>query len=194
MKPILSILVPTLACRHELLGRLIARLSPQVGDDCVVNVLRDDGQETIGRKRQRLLESSVTPFVSFVDDDDLVSPDYCRKVIAAIRSGCDVVGFRLNQYDDGELSAHAIHTVAAKRWYTDVATGIHYRTPNHLNPVRRKMALAVGYLDRNNGEDSDYSERLFAAFPNMREAFIDADLYLYFRRTVRLGERCNPKP
>lgn len=161
--------------------------------------LRDDGDETIGMKRQRLLQSADTPYVAFVDDDDLVSPDYVSRIVGAIREhDPDVIGFRLAQYDDGDLAAKTVHSVAAKTWHTEWTPGqlpLHYRTPNHLNPVRREMALSIGYDDtRNFGEDSDYSNRLFEKYPQMKEHFIDAELYLYYRRSFphREHERINP--
>ena len=199
MKPLLTILVPTLACRDKFYARLEQCLMPQLGTDVELLKLRDDGEQTIGAKRQRLLESAVTPFVAFVDDDDLVAPDYCQRIISGIREhDPDVIGFRLAQFDDGDLSARTIHSVTAKSWHSQWIPGQlpqHYRTPNHLNPVRREMALSIGYDDtRNWGEDSLYSEQLFERYPDMREHFIDAELYLYYRRSAqfREGERVNP--
>lgn len=197
MTPVLSILVPTLKCRTHLFDRLHQRLAPQMGGDVTLFRLLDDGEETIGAKRHRLLQSANTPYVAFVDDDDLVAEDYCPRIVSALSDTPDVIGFRLLQYDDGELSAKTVHSVSAKCWHSEFVDGElprHFRTPNHLNPVRTEMAREIGYLDVNNGEDADYSKRLYERFPNMRETFIDADLYLYLRRTNRIGETCNPKP
>lgn len=194
MTPLLSILVPTLACRDEFFAKLQACLLPQLGDEVVLLKLRDDGKETIGAKRQRLLEGASTPYVAFVDDDDLVSPQYCSRIVEALKTKPDVVGFRLLQFDNGHFAAQSIHSVTSGRWYTDVETGVHYRTPNHLNPIRRKLALSVGFRDDMNfGEDADYSIRLFEKHPKMREFFINDDLYFYYRRTER-NERCYPNP
>ena len=192
--PLLAILVPTLPERRPLLARLLRRLRPQRTGVQVVT-LEDRGYMLIGEKRQRLLEDPrvTAPFVAFIDDDDLVSPDYCPRVLAAIRGGADVVGFRLRCYFDGELEGEAVHSLAMGTWLHEPGKAdadgnnrtlsFYRRTPNHLNPIRREIALSVGYRTMRSGEDSDYSLRLFNAHgASMKEEFIDAYLYHYYCR------------
>lgn len=196
MTPNLSILIPSLACRRHLLARLMERLEPQLNDRIEVLAFVDNGERAIGAKRQRLLEMSLGQWVCFVDDDDLVSPDYCHRIAEALSHDPDVVGFRLIQYIDGELAAHAIHSVNAAGWRSrQEKNGLlkHDRTPNHLNPVRREMALSIGYKPQNVGEDADYAKRLRTAYPAMREQFVDADLYEYWYVTDRSHETRNHK-
>ena len=50
------------------------------------------------------------------------------------------------------------HSIYFDGWYTK--EGIHYRTPNHLSAVKREIALQVGFVSKNVGEDHDYSKRL----------------------------------
>jgi len=193
-EPLLTILVPTLYSREHYFSRLYSRLLPQTASgDVVIMRLVDDGDETIGRKRHRLVESARTPYVCFIDDDDDVPDDYGAVMCDAIRRGADVVGFHLRQTMDGVLSCYAVHSVDAEKWKPHTADGIrvHRRTPNHLNPVRREMALAVGFRSWNFGEDADYAKRLRRAFPTMREVFIDRVMYEYLYRTDRSGERVN---
>jgi hypothetical protein len=187
--PALAILIPTLPERRSLLARLLRRLRPQRYGVQVVT-LPDRGKLLIGEKRQRLLEDPrvVAPFVAFVDDDDLVSADYCPRILAGIASGADVVCFRVRCYWDGVLVGRAITslTVGAWRRGESGADGLHYyeRTPNHLNPIRRELALSVGYRAMRTGEDADYSRRLFDRHgAAMKEHFIDAYLYDYYYRT-----------
>jgi len=190
LTPLLSILIPTLPDRRPLLGRLWERLRPQVdaaGGAVAVLPLPDDGKLTVGRKRQLLLQAAATPYVAFVDDDDLVSDDYCPCVLEGLRAGADVVGFRLNHYTDGVLTGHAIHSLRVSEWKYehDPAAGLYFyeRTPNHLNPIRRELALSIGYKSLDTGEDADYSRRLFERHgATMREHFVDAPLYHYFYR------------
>lgn len=186
----LAILIVTLKRRRMFLERLMRRLRPQLGLRVEVYTLSDEGAEKIGEKRQRLLEKATEPYVCFVDDDDLVSDDYVSCILRALDEKPDVVGFRLRYYEDGKLRGLSLHSLQCKKWETQTNNGgvhLHFRTPNHLNPVRRELALAIGYPPKNNGEDSDYSERLYKRFgQTMKEAFIDKFLYQYYYRSPQL--------
>jgi hypothetical protein len=182
---LLSILTPTLPERRESLCRLADVLRPQIqaAEGAVaVLTLEDCGERPTGEKRQRLLEQARTPYVAFVDDDDLVSSDYVPRILDALADGPDVVGFRLRRFVDGALEGYAVHSLSAGRWHTERGEGLtlYERTPNHLNPIRRELALSVGYRPMSVGEDADYSNRLYALHgKTMREAFVDAYLYDY---------------
>lgn len=128
-----------------------------------------------------MLESVAAEYLSFVDDDDLVPRDYVKR-LGAIMFGADppdVVGFRLGYFVDGVRSGEAIHSYdAAKVPTPDLGEGIRFnRLPNHLNPVRRALALKAGYRDLRSGEDGDYARRLAELKP--RETFCDAEMYEY---------------
>jgi hypothetical protein len=189
MSVTLAILVPTLRSRRELLRRMMDRFQPQMSDRIGIWTLEDGGTETTGRKRQRLLETVDAPYVCFFDDDDVPAPTYCRDILDAIDGGVDVVGFKVRYFKDGFLEGRSIHSLASKSWSEGVGPdGLvsYLRTPNHLNPIRREIALAVGYKSITLGEDADYSRRLFDRFgKSMKEFFIDKFLYDYLYRTRR---------
>jgi hypothetical protein len=185
----LGILIVTMEQRKPYLARLMRVLEPQLNDR--VDVLTLDGAGMIGEKRQRLLESCDARWCCSVDDDDLVAPNYVSAILTRLDKDPDVVGFRLRYFHDGQLRGKSYHSVVAnphKKWKTVVTSRrphevTHYRTPNHLNPVRREMALAVGFKPLNSGEDHDFSDRLYRKFPAMREEFIDEFLYTYLYRS-----------
>jgi hypothetical protein len=177
----LSILICSLKRREKYLERLINILRPQA--DKFVEVLCDidDGEISIGKKRQKLLENAVGEYVSFVDDDDLISPDYVSLVLKSIESTPDVVGMHLIMTTDGQLSGKTYHSLKYKSWYDEPGElpswRFYYRNPNHLNPVRRELALRVGYPDISWGEDRDYSMRLLPLLTS--EAYIESPIYVY---------------
>jgi alkylated DNA repair dioxygenase AlkB len=188
MPAIWAILVPTLVWRRRYLARLMERLRPQADERVAIYTLEDEGAETTGRKRQRLIETVEEKYVSFVDDDDLVSEDFCPAILEALEQDPDVVGFRVRYYEDGRPRGSSLHSVQAKTWHTERhtdGTAQHYRTPNHLNPVRREMALAAGFPSQDVGEDAAYSIKLFRKYPKMREVFIDREIYYYLYRHPR---------
>lgn len=194
----LAILIPTIANveRRKLLARLMNILRPQVaaaGGRAVVIPFEDKGEEdggkTTGAKRQSLMESADSEFVCHVDDDDLVHPNYVAEILNAIDAGADVVGFRLRCYEDGMLTGEALHSLAVDKWGErkhENGLTFYTRTPNHLNPIRRSIALQVGFKSITVGEDADYATRLYERFgATMREVFIDKYLYQYLYRTQR---------
>lgn len=202
----LGIFVVTLKRRRPFFARLMRRLEPQLNARVAIYTLEDEGRETIGAKRQRMLEESPDcRLVCFVDDDDLVAPTYCADILDAMDGkavgpegiACedpDVVGFRLNYFEESrgkfELRGKSYHSLVANPYkgWKSVRTStrphelIHYRTPNHLNPVRMDWAREIGFKPLQSGEDADFSQRLKESYPHMREAFIDKVEYEYLYR------------
>lgn len=157
---------------------------PQLTADVNVLLCEDNGRLSIGAKRQLMLKAASAPWVCMVDDDDLVPEDYCSRVLAII-SGAnapDVVGFRLAYFVDGKPKGHAVHSYDSVNLPTpESARRLHRynRLPNHLNPVRREIALRVGYKSLHSGEDGDYARRMAKLVPRPREVFLDAVMYEY---------------
>ena len=66
----LSILIPSIDERKNLLAELMGALRPQKTDNVEFLVMTDNGQMSIGQKRNMLLGQSHGEYVAFVDDDD----------------------------------------------------------------------------------------------------------------------------
>jgi hypothetical protein len=54
---------------------------------------------------------------------------------------------------------------------------VYFRTPNHISPVRRELALQAGFPDVTYAEDREYSKRLLPLCKN--EAKIKGSIYHY---------------
>jgi hypothetical protein len=198
--PDLGIFIVTVKRRQTYLARLMRHFEPQLSERIALRVMEvpplDEGGPVIGTSRQLMIEDHADcKWCCFFDDDDLPAPDYCPRILDALDQDPDVVGFRVRYYRDSLHRGNAIHSVTIDGWRTE--RGIpgtldtYYRTPNHLNPLRREIALAVGYKPMVSGEDSDFSHRLKSRFPSMREVFIDRFLYHYFHRSDRVNEAEN---
>jgi glycosyltransferase involved in cell wall biosynthesis len=171
----LSVLICSVSHRAALLGRLMKVLEPQATNDVEILVDRDSGQISIGAKRNKLLQKACGKFSCFVDDDDLVSKEYVKKILNAIEDNPDCVGIEGLMTTNNKNPKKFIHSVRYDSWFEK--DDVYYRTPNHLNPVRRELALSVLFPEINHGEDRSYSDRLYPFLK--KENYIDDIIYYY---------------
>lgn len=170
-----SILICSLSSREDKLYRLMRVLEPQKNDDVEILIKKDNGEISIGKKRNILLEEATGDYVAFIDDDDLVAEDYVKKITEAIKSNPDCCGIQGIITFQGQDPRIFIHSLRHKEWFEQ--NNIYYRCPNHLNPVKRELALQVRFPEINFGEDKDYSTRLFPLLKE--EVFINGVVYNY---------------
>jgi hypothetical protein len=180
---ILSILIPTLTDRAAMLKNLMADLYEQVelinaDSDIEIVCNEDKGEQTTGYKRNKLLSDAVGKYIVFVDDDDKVSPSYCKLIMDALASKLDVVGIRGTYIVNGQYNGVFEHSIKHPQWKQE--GNIYYRCPNHLNPVRRELALQAGFPDTIIGEDRDYSMKLLPLLKT--EVMIETPIYEYYAR------------
>ncbi|MBU3720736.1 MAG: glycosyltransferase family 2 protein [Burkholderiaceae bacterium] len=170
-----QILIPTMLGRAHLLRRLLGVLEPQLVPG--VSYLTDDGPGTIGAKRQRMLEMAAGDYVAFVDDDDMVSGDYVERVWRAVRAGKDCVGITMHVTIDGRpwnpspVFRHSLRFAGNPAWQGQE------RTPHHLCPMRRELALRSRFSDKMWGEDYDFA---LGVLPHLRTEEWSGDEPVYF--------------
>lgn len=155
----LSILICTLPERAGYQRRLMLALNKQaIGHP--VEILTDNSGKNIaiGTKRNALLKRARGEYVAFVDDDDEVAANYVQLVLQALRSKPDCAELRGEITTNGTNPKPFIHTITCKKWHEK--DGIYWRMPNHLNAIRRNLALQAGFPEKSFGEDHDFSKRV----------------------------------
>ena len=181
----LSILIPTLINRFSYLERLMKSLNNQLDESIEVITELDSGESSIGYKRNSLLSKAKGEYISYIDDDDIVSSDYISKTLNAIQSKPDCVGIHLLHIEDNNLKGFTYHSLRYKSWYdtTDINTGYkrYYRNPNHINPIKRDIALKCPFPDISMGEDKEYSKNILQYLKT--EEYIIEPIYYYLYRT-----------
>ncbi|HIJ71778.1 MAG TPA: glycosyltransferase [Planctomycetes bacterium] len=173
----LSILICSLTERQDQLRSLLAVLNADKYADVEVLLDIDDRVKVIGQKRNDLLQLSQGDYVVFIDDDDLVDPDYIPEILKALDQNPDVVGINGIMSWPGSKSKPFLHSIRYGHWYED--NNNFYRTPNHWNPVKREYALRTMFKEINWGEDHDYSNRLYPLIQHGREVYIAKPIYFY---------------
>jgi len=171
-----SILICTLEDRKDLLKRLLRILKPQMVDSVEIIIQKDSGEKTTGKKRNKLLRRANGDYVAFVDDDDVVSINYVSKILWALQENpdcCSLQGLLIRE----NVEYSFFHSLKYKKWFKK--RGIYYRSPNHLNAIKRELALQVRFPNKNEGEDRDFSFRVRPLLKT--EVVISGVLYYYLK-------------
>lgn len=181
---ILSILICTIESRREKFLKLVSSLERQIStNDNYANYVEiisdcDNKQLTIGAKRQKLLEKAKGEYIVFIDDDDSIPDFYIHEIVKASKSKPDCIGFLIDCDIEG-----AKHKAIASNKYSDWSENLdgykYNRTTYHKTPVRREIALQIGFKNERFGEDYDYSKRLKESGLLKFEEFIPLVMYYY---------------
>ena len=150
----LSILICTIPSRKPMLERLLKVLTPNKDTEIIIN----DNPGSIGAKRNSLLRYAIGEYITFIDDDDLVTEDYISKILNAITHKPDCCSLHGIITTNGANPRPFIHSLKYKSWFEK--DNVYYRYPNHLNCVKRSLALATMFPEIDHGEDANYSDRL----------------------------------
>jgi len=155
-----SILIPTIPGREESLQKLLGEIHNLRKIHCPELKIQfliffDNREQSVGVKRQSLLNKAVGKYVSFVDDDDNLTPAYFEDALACIKGNYHVCRLR------GLIKPYTF-THSIKIPYTGMmAVGdVFVRPPNHLNIIMTDVAKFVKFDDLRNGEDFDWSIKM----------------------------------
>jgi glycosyltransferase involved in cell wall biosynthesis len=158
--------------RHWVFAKLYHSLLLQYTDE--MEILTDNGMDcNIGAKRNRMLQSAKGEYVVFVDDDDLVTPDYVSKIFSGM--GADCIGISGIMTVDGRDMKQWHISKQYGSWREE--NGVYLRTPNHISPVRREIALRVGFPEIEHGEDYAYSMGILPLLKT--ENIVKGNIYHY---------------
>lgn len=179
----LSILICTIERRKHFLQRILSILEPQKTDEVEILIEKDNEELTIGAKRNKLLNRAQADYLVFCDDDDRVSDNYVSLILNAInKSFPDSIGMNLIMTVDKVIEERSFHSIKYDHWYDEPDPEKpwlkkYFRNPNHLNPVKRELALKVKFPEISMGEDKSYSQQLLQYLKT--EEYIEEPIYFY---------------
>lgn len=192
----LSILICTMPGRENFLATLMRELKEQLyiirqnpayvphwADK--LEILTDDTFPMVrGTKRNEMLKKAKGKFIVFIDDDDMVTKNYILLILSAIIKNptVDCIGMKGWITTNGDNRCDWEISKDFGRWYeTESGTKIYYRTPNHISPVRREIAMLGMFPDIHDSEDYEYSMRIL---PYLKTEFkINEQIYYYDYRS-----------
>lgn len=174
--PTLDICICSIPHRDAMLRALLGELARQVIPGVGVVVYRDNLQQTYGGKIAAMWGQSRADYVCCVDDDDMIAPDYVARVMAALESRPDYVGFKVRYTSNGDLQKPVIHSLRFGCWETREKCIV--RDISEKNPMRRDLALGAEWEGQYAAE-ARWAAGIRQAGQVRTEVFIDDDMYYY---------------
>lgn len=153
--------------RERLFQQVLAEVQRQIREtpEIRVEVLweSDNGELTLGQKRNILMDRCNGKYHCFVDDDDVLAPDYLRTFVPMIQSGIDYdcASFVGAHYMRGRLTKIFHHSMDYTEWGERADRFV--RTISPMNLIKTSIVRQVRYKDIRNTEDHEFSKRLMAS-------------------------------
>lgn len=154
----LSILICSLPDRAFFLLKLLNILNPQIVNKPVeLLILTDNKTMKIGEKRNKLIEMAKGKYITFIDDDDIIEPDYVENILSKIQYDPDCIVYdvfvRMNGVDDRLCKyGHEFQNINTSLCY--------FRYPNHLMVHKKENIKNIKFLEVNFGEDNEWATRI----------------------------------
>ena len=181
-----SVLIPTIPGRETQLQSLVQSIHEKVNRICPnirleVVVGFDNKEQSIGMKRENMLQSAKGKYVAFIDDDDEITDAYIEDLRDTVQNSIPVMRIRgqINQYT-------FTHSLENKLSDPMARNGVFLRPPNHLNPMMTDVAKLIHFADSLRGEDLDWTIRLAqAGFLNREFRSEDSRIHYIYK----MGDR-----
>ena len=181
----LSILICTIPQRQDLFNNIYAKIKNQIDlyGKGLVEILYDSQIDiTTGNKRNLLIEKSKGEFVVFVDDDDDVFDCYVSEILQTIEKNPDIDCIGTNGIISFNGQNHRKWFISKEYQHWHEKEEVYYRTPNHISPIRRSIAISIPFPNVYVGEDSAFSTQIYPLLK--KEAIIQKPLYHYQSRAT----------
>jgi glycosyltransferase involved in cell wall biosynthesis len=181
---LLSICIASLGKRNASLSKLIRNLENQIIPfythlvEIVLNV--DNGEMTIGEKRNWLYQNAKGEYVCSVDDDDEIANIYVQMIVKALDTRPDAVALNGTYSENGRMKG--TWDISAYNPYADGQKNgrPHYlRYHNHLSPMKREIALRFPFPHVRHEEDFAFAKAINDVKAIKTEVKISDPLYHY---------------
>jgi hypothetical protein len=127
----------------------------------------------------------------FVDDDDIVAPNYVQQILRLTETNPDIITFRSFYNSDNYWSIVDMNLIHSQNEQMNESV-IVKRQPFHVCPIRTTIAQRHTFPDINNGEDWGWMQKIL---PDCHtQAHTDQILHQYndFSTTSAVNEiECN---
>ena len=160
--------------RTNQLNEILTELKHQIQPGVRVIVARDNLEMEYGPKCQALLEASSADYISYLDDDDMVAPDFISRILKAMEEDPDYIGFRVRYTTDGVRQLPVTHSLEYDGWI-NTPTEL-FRDIVHFNPVRRTIGVQSSWTG-DYAADRRWTDGLRGLLKT--QVFIDDEMHYY---------------
>src|ERR1035437_6109979 len=183
----LSLLIPTIKRHGKYLAYLIPELRSQAKQyNGSVEILIDSNEvDSIGEKRNRLLEKAKGEYIAFIDADDNVSDKYISLLMEGIEKEVDCCSLKGIITTEGKDYHYFEHSIRYNIYKTNEGTKFEFgeikyeRFPNHISCLKASIAKAFKFPEKNWGEDTDWATLIHDAGVIKTEHYIPEVIYHY---------------
>lgn len=190
---LLTIAVCTMPSRMESFTKVAEELVKQAdGKPVEVFCFMDNRKSNLSEKRNLVIAGAKGRFISFVDDDDRVEPDYVDSIVGAIQKDPDADAIVFDVLVHG-------YTAEPQICKYDVAfghgedKGVYFRKPNHVMAYRTEISRRHKYKKELSAisEDTEWADR--ASQDIRKQVRIEKTLYHYLYDATKTTQ-VNPAP
>lgn len=174
---LLSILICGLEERKEQYDRLYKSLKKQLVDGVEIDFFVDSRENSIGHKRNMLLQSAKGKYVCFIDDDDRISANYVSLILEGLKKDVDCCSLTGEITFNGENPKKFIHSIEYHDYFEE--NEVYFRPPNHLNAIRKSIAEQFHFPEVNHGEDTNWAMHISNSNMLKSEHKITDTIYFY---------------
>jgi hypothetical protein len=163
----ISILIPTMKPRERLFQQVLNEVRKQISEcpEIRVEVLweSDNGELTLGQKRNVLMDRCQGKYHCFIDDDDVLAPYFLRTFVPMIQSDIDYdcASFLGAHYVKGKFNKLFYHSMDVDEWHEK--SDRFFRSTSPMNMIKTSIVREVRYKDIRNTEDHEFSKRLMSS-------------------------------
>lgn len=154
-----SILIPTMYSRASVFEKIYKEIHRQITEltNVKIEVLYeiDNGEMTIGKKRNLLVSRANSKYLCFIDDDDIISPVFLKTFLPMLEDDYDCASFVGAYYNNGKFMKLFYHSIDNKKWYE--SNNCYLRPPSHLNMIKTEIVKQVSYKNIRYREDYEFS-------------------------------------
>lgn len=179
----ISILIPTMTSRKTLFTQVLTEIQRQAAEcpDIRTEILweSDNGEMTLGQKRNVLTERCTGKYHCFIDDDDILAPYFLQTFVPMIQSGVDYdcASFVGAHYFQGKFKKLFHHSLKHTAW--EELPDRYIRSISPMNLIKTDIVRQVRYKDIRNTEDHEFSIRLLESGLLKTEYEIPANRPIY---------------
>lgn len=153
--------------RERLFQQVLAEVQRQIKETPEIRVEviweSDNGELTLGQKRNVLVDRCIGKYHCFIDDDDVIARDFVKMFVPMIQSDIDYdcASFVGAHYNKGVFNKLFHHSLDYPEWAEYKERFI--RSVSPMNMIRTSIVREVRYKDIRNTEDHEFSKRLMAS-------------------------------